>query len=60
MLDGFALLADVFIRDFQVGKAGYEADAVEQVLLLLRDMAELRPMRRHEVFLSHKRYLAMV
>ena len=36
------------------------ADAVEQALLLPEDMAELRSMRRHEVFLSLKRYLAMV
>ena len=36
------------------------ANAVEQALLLLDDMAELRSMRRHEVFLSLKRYLAMV
>ena len=60
MLDGAPLLADASIRDFQEGKAGYVADAVEQALLLLGDMAELRSMRRHEVFLNLKRYLAMV
>ena len=60
MLHGAPLLADASIRDFQEGKAGYVADAVEQALLLLGDMAELRSMRRHEVFLSLKRYLAMV
>ena len=36
------------------------ADAVEQALLLLEDMAELQSMKRHEIFLSLKRYLAMV
>ena len=36
------------------------ADVVEQALLLPKDMAELRLIRRHEVFLSLKRYLAMV
>ena len=36
------------------------ADVVEQALLLPEDMAELRDMRRHGVFLSLKRYLAMV
>ena len=36
------------------------ADAVEQALLLPKDMTELLSMRRHEVFLSLKRYLAMV
>ena len=36
------------------------ADVVDQALLLPEDMAELQSMRRHEVFLSLKRYLAMV
>ena len=60
MLNGEPLLASASIRDFQGGTAGYVADAVEQALLLPEDMAELRGMRRHEVFLSFKRYLAMV
>ena len=60
MLDGALLLADASIRDFQGGKASYVADAVEQALLLPGDMVELRSMRRHEIFLSLKRYLAMV
>ena len=36
------------------------ADAVEQALLLLGDMADLRTMKKHEVFLSLKRDLALV
>ena len=60
MLDGEPLLADAFIRDFQGGKGGYVVDTVEQALLLPGDMAELRGIRRHEVFLCLKRYLAMV
>lgn len=36
------------------------ADAVEQALLLLGDMADLRSMRKHEVFLSLKMDLALV
>ena len=36
------------------------ADIMEQTLLLLEDMADLRSLRRHEVFLSLKRDLAMV
>ena len=59
MLNGEPLLANASIRDFQGGIAGYVADTVEQALLLPEDMAELRDMRRHEVFLSLKRYLAM-
>ena len=36
------------------------ANTVEQALLLLEDMADLRSLRRHEVFLSLKRDLAIV
>ena len=36
------------------------ADALERSLLLPADMAELRGLRRQEVFLSIKRYLGMV
>ena len=36
------------------------ANAVEQALLLPIDMADLRSMRKHEVFLSLKRDLVMV
>ena len=60
MLDGFPFPANSSIRDFQQGKAGYVADAVKQSLLLLDDMVDLRTMRKHEVFLSLKRDLAMV
>ena len=60
MLNGESLLANASIRNFQGGIAGYVVDAVEQALLLLEDIAELQGMRRHEVFLSLKRYLAMV
>ena len=60
MVDGDPLLANASIRDFQGGKFGYIVDAMEQALLLPGDMARLRSIRRHEVFLSLKRYLAMV
>ena len=36
------------------------ADAVEQALLLPGDMADLRSMRKHEVFLNLKKDLALV
>ena len=54
------LKAFASIKDFQGGTNGYVADAVEQALLLPEDMAELQSIRRHEVFFSLKRYLAMV
>ena len=60
MLDGAPLLANASIRDYQGGKAGYVLDAVEHALLFPDDMAELRTLKRHEVFLSLKRYLGMV
>ena len=60
MLDGAPLPVSASIRDFQQGRAGYVADTMEQTLLLLEDMADLRSLRRHEVFLSLKRDLAMV
>ena len=60
MLNGEPLLTNASIHDFQGGVSGYMADVVEQALLLPKDMTELCDMRRHEVFLSLKRYLAMV
>ena len=59
VLDKAPLPRDASIRDFQQGRARYVANAVEQALLLPVDMADLRSMRKHEVFLSLKRDLAM-
>ena len=60
MLDGAPLPADASIRNFQQGKASYMANAVEQALLLPEDMADLRSLKKHEVFLSLKRNLTLV
>ena len=60
VLDGAPLPMDASIRNFQQGKANYVANAVEQALLLPKDMANLRSLRKHEVFLSLKRNLVMV
>ena len=60
VLDGAPLPADASIRNFQQGKVGYIADAVEQSLLLPKDMADLRSIRKHKVFLSLKKDLALV
>ena len=54
------MLADASVRNFQQGRAGYVADTVEKALLLLEDMADLKSMRKHEVFLSLKRDLVLV
>ena len=60
MLDKAPSLTDASIRNFQQGKADYVADAVEQALLLPKDMADIRSLRKHEVFLSLKRDLTLV
>lgn len=60
MLNGEPLLANSSIRDFRGGVVGYMADTVKWALLLPGDMAELQDIKRHEVFLNLKRYLAMV
>lgn len=60
ILDEAPLPVDGSIRRSEEGKVGYVTDALEQALLLLRDMIQLRSIRKHEVFLSLKRELAMV
>ena len=51
---------DSSIRDFQKGKASYVANALEQPLLLPQDIADLRSLKKHKVFLTLKRDLAMI
>ena len=60
MLDKSPLPVNSSMRDFQHRKAGYVADVVEQALILLGDMVDLRTMKRHKVFLGLKRDLAIV
>lgn len=59
VLDKAPLPVDASIGDFQDGRASYMANAVEQALLLLGDMADLRSLRKYEVFLNLKRDLAL-
>ena len=60
VLDGASLPSNLSIRDFQQGKANYVANSLEQVLLLPQDMADLRSLKKHKVFLTLKNDLAMV
>ena len=60
ILHGEPLMDNASLRDFQKGEATYVADALKRSLLPPADMAELRNLRRQEVFLSMKRYLGMV
>ena len=59
MLGGEPLTDDASIRDYN-GGVGYQVEALEETLLLPRDMIELRGLRRNEVFLQAKRSLGMV
>ena len=60
MLGGEPLMDDASIRDFNGGIGCHVASALEQTLLLPKDMVELRDLRKNEVFLNAKRYLGMV
>ena len=48
------------IREFQIGHSTYIVEALEQPLLLPKDMAALRHMRQPNLFISLKKDLAMV
>ena len=59
-LDGVPIAWDTSIRNYQGGQVGHIAKALEQPILLLRDMEAYRHFSQQEVFLSLKRDLAMV
>ena len=60
MLHEEPLMDNTSLRDFNKGEGTYVADALERSLLLPVDMADLKSLRRQELFLSMKRYLGMV
>ena len=60
MHGGEPLLDDASIRDFNGGIGCHIASAVEESLLLPKDMAEIKNARKNELILNNKRYLAMV
>ena len=51
MLGGEPLIDDASIRDYNGGIGCHVASALEEALLLPKDMVELRRLRRNEVFL---------
>ena len=59
-LDGVPIAWDTLVRNYQGGQAGHIAEALEQPLLLSRDMEAYRRFSQQELFLSFKRDLAMV
>ena len=48
------------LRDFNKGEGTYMADTLERSLLLPTDMADLKNLKRQEIFLNTKRYLGIV
>ena len=59
-VDGVPIAWDASIRNYQGGQAGHIAKALEQPLLLPKDMEAYRHFSQQELFLSLKRDLAMV
>ena len=60
MLDSEPLRDNESLRDFNGGIGCHIASALEETLLLPKDMTELRNIRKNEVFLNCKIYLGMV
>ena len=51
---------DASIKDFNGGIGCHVASAIEEALLLPKDMAEIKNMRKNALILDNKRYLGMV
>ena len=60
MLGGEPLTDDASIRDYNGAIGCHVASVLEEILLLPKDMVELRELRRNEVFLQTKRFLGVV
>ena len=60
MHGGEPLREDSSIRDFNGGIGCHVASAIEEALLLPKDMAEIKNVRKNELILDNKRYLGMV
>ena len=59
-VDGVPIPWSALVREFQKGWAGYIVEALEQPLLLPKDMDAYRRFTQNDLFLSLKRDLAMV
>ena len=59
-VDGVPIAYDASFRHYRGGHAGYVAEALEQPLLLPKDMEAYRNFNHPELFLSLKRDLAMI
>ena len=59
-LDRVAIPYNASLREYNRGRARYIAEALEQLVLLPRDMETYKRFSQPELFLSLKRDLAMV
>ena len=59
-VDGVPIAYDASLRHYREGHAGLVAEALEQPLLLPKDMEAYRNFNHPELFISLKRDLAMV
>ena len=59
-MDGAPIPGNASVWEYQRGRARYIAEALEQPMLLPRDMNAYRRFSLNELFLSLKRDLAMV
>jgi len=59
-VDGTPIPWNASVREFQRGRAGYIVEALEQPLLLPKDMEAYRRFTQNDLILSLKRDLAMV
>ena len=59
-MDGAAIPWNASIWDYQRGHSAYVVEALEQPLLLPKDVDAARKVKQHELFMSLKRDLAMV
>ena len=59
-MEGAPIPYDVSIWDAQIGHANYLTQALQQPLLLPRDLEFIRRTRQPDLFMSLKRNLAMV
>ena len=59
-VDGVSIAYDATLRHYRGGHAGLVAEALEQPLLLPKDMEAYRTFNHPELFLSLQRDLAMV
>ena len=60
MHSGEPLRDDASISDFNGGVECHVTSALEEALLLPRDMAKIKNARKNELILNNKRYLGMV